>query len=109
MLEGRREALGDEHPDTLASMHDLGQTLAERDAARRLYEQVLATRRDRLGDDPLRLATRHNLAATLADLGQLKATHEASARCWPTGRACSARAPRHAHDEEQPGDHVGTD
>ncbi|WP_412061765.1 protein kinase domain-containing protein [Rubrivirga sp. IMCC45206] len=49
----RRRALGDDHPETLRALFDLGtlyETAGETDAAAAAFEQVLARRRARLGD-----------------------------------------------------------
>ncbi len=52
-VEIKKDRYGDEHPDTLNSMHLLAVTLYRNDAvgARKLHAQVLAARRRVLGDD----------------------------------------------------------
>jgi tetratricopeptide (TPR) repeat protein len=73
--ETHRRVLGDEHPDTLASLNGLAATLwAQGDlaGARTLHEQALELRRRVLGDEhPDTLNSLNNLAATLRDQGDL--------------------------------------
>jgi hypothetical protein len=73
-LTARRRLLGDEHRDTLASEHDLADTLRAQGAlvrARALQEQVLATRRRVLGDEhPETDASKQALAVTLEQLDE---------------------------------------
>ncbi|MGB8200056.1 MAG: tetratricopeptide repeat protein, partial [Pseudonocardiaceae bacterium] len=66
--------LGDDHPQTLRSAHDLATTLAslgEHEQARQLGEDTLTRQRRVLGDDhPQTLRSAHDLATTLASLGE---------------------------------------
>ncbi len=66
MVEGRRRILGEEHPDTLASMDLLGIALHnafEERRSRRLLKRVLSARTRTLGPDhPDTLRSRHLLA-----------------------------------------------
>ncbi|WP_235502896.1 tetratricopeptide repeat protein, partial [Kitasatospora sp. Root187] len=65
----RRRTLGDDHPDTLRSAHNLAavlHSLGEHTEARRLDEDTLARRRRTQGDDhPDTLRSAHSLAITL--------------------------------------------
>lgn len=69
--------LGTEHPQTAASMNDLGMILRDRgelDAARPYLERALAIRERVLGSDhPETAASLNNLAMLLADQGELNA------------------------------------
>ncbi len=75
VLEAERRVLGDDHPDTLTTRHELAWAVAlqlgrwkEAEAA---YREVLEARRRVLGDDhPDTLATRHALALVVADQGR---------------------------------------
>jgi Tetratricopeptide repeat len=71
-LTRRQQVLGDDHPDTLASMNNLAATrhaLGDLDGAHQLGEQALAARRRALGDDhPDTLLSMNNLAAVRRDL-----------------------------------------
>ena len=72
LLLCRRE-LGDDHPDTLHSAHNLAvlRALGEHDQARTLAEDTLTRRRRVLGDDhPDTLWAAHNLAVDLSALGE---------------------------------------
>jgi len=75
-LADLRQLLGEDHPDTLQSMHDLGnicQELGDLQRAHQLFQQTLATRRQVLGeDDPATLASMNSLALTRRDLGDLQ-------------------------------------
>jgi len=68
------ELLGPDHPDTLASMHNLARSYAElgRHAdAVKLFQETLALRKGKLGrDHPDTLQTMHNLAHSYAELGR---------------------------------------
>jgi tetratricopeptide (TPR) repeat protein len=79
-LAALRRVLGEEHPDTLAAMGNLAQTLeAQGDlaGARKLGEQVLAARRRVLGEEhPDTLAAMNDLAATLHAEGDLDGARE---------------------------------
>ncbi|BEL05659.1 FxSxx-COOH system tetratricopeptide repeat protein [Actinoplanes sichuanensis] len=74
-LTDQRRVLGDDHPDTLTTRHNLA--LAHKEAGRldeaiSQYEQVLADRRRVLGeDDSGTLTTWHNLAYTYRAAGRL--------------------------------------
>jgi eukaryotic-like serine/threonine-protein kinase len=74
-LELRRSALGDDHNETLASMYNLGQTLAQlsrnREALPLLRESFDRLRRKNGPDDPYTLQAQNALAATLRNLEQL--------------------------------------
>jgi tetratricopeptide (TPR) repeat protein len=73
MWDIRTRILGDEHPDTLASINNLAITLKDQGdyaGARKLEEQVLELQRKTLGDKhPSTLNTMNNLANTLSDQG----------------------------------------
>jgi len=79
-LSVTRRVLGEDHPDTLASMNNLAQTLSRQgdlSAARGLAEQALAAQRRVLGEDhPDTLISMGNLAATLSSQGDLGAARE---------------------------------
>ena len=70
----RRRTLGDDHPETLGSAHNLASRLAalgEHEQARGLYEDTLIRRRRSIGDDhPDTLLTAGRLAADLDALGR---------------------------------------
>jgi tetratricopeptide (TPR) repeat protein len=72
-VEVNTEVLGEDHPDTLTSMHNLATAYLDQgrtDDGARLLEQVLEKRRRILGDDhPGTLTTKNNLAT--AYLGQV--------------------------------------
>ncbi|MFJ5643093.1 tetratricopeptide repeat protein [Streptomyces sp. NPDC093223] len=76
VLAHERDVLGDTHPDTLITRHDLAgvlRDLGEVEGARSEYEAVLAHERDVLSDThPITLITRHDLAGVLRDLGQVE-------------------------------------
>jgi tetratricopeptide (TPR) repeat protein len=83
LLEAQRRVLGEDHPDTLSSMSNLGELLrAQGDlaGARGLHERALATSRRLLGEDhPQTLTSMNNLGETLAaqgDLGGARGLHE---------------------------------
>jgi tetratricopeptide (TPR) repeat protein len=68
-LAGLRQLLGEDHPDTLWSVHSLAEALRNLGD---LYEQALAGRRRVLGDDhPDTLQSMNNLAAVRQELGEL--------------------------------------
>jgi tetratricopeptide (TPR) repeat protein len=75
-LAGLRQLLGEDHPDTLQSMHDLANICQELGALQRaheLFQQTLAARRRVLGEDhPATLASMNSLALTRRDLGDLE-------------------------------------
>ncbi|MCH8028683.1 MAG: toll/interleukin-1 receptor domain-containing protein [Candidatus Dadabacteria bacterium] len=80
VLETRKRVLGEEHPDTLASMNNLAGTLgAQGDLkrARELQEKVLETRKRVLGEEhPDTLTSMNNLAGTLGAQGDLNGARE---------------------------------
>jgi hypothetical protein len=67
--------LGEDHPDTMHSMHNLALTrrdLGDLQGARELFEQALAGRRRVLGEDhPDTLQSRNDLAEVRRELGEL--------------------------------------
>lgn len=73
--ERRRDELGDSHPDTLASRHNLAVFLREEGflaESMQQFKAVLSARRTHLGDaHPDTLASMNNLAAFVESLGQL--------------------------------------
>jgi tetratricopeptide (TPR) repeat protein len=75
VLAVRRRTLGDDHPDTLASMNKLAESrwiLGDPHGARELHEQTLAARRRVLGDDHRdTLDSMNNLALDHQALGDL--------------------------------------
>ncbi|MCQ8775176.1 tetratricopeptide repeat protein, partial [Streptomyces telluris] len=72
----RERALGENHPNTLASINNLAALLqdqGELKKARALHERVLTTYRRTLGEDhPKTLTSLNNLAAVLQDQGELE-------------------------------------
>jgi tetratricopeptide (TPR) repeat protein len=74
-LAGRQQLLGDDHPDTLQSMHnlaDIHRNLGDLQGAHQLFEQTLAARRRVLGDDhPDTLMSMNYLAVARRALGNL--------------------------------------
>jgi Tetratricopeptide repeat/NB-ARC domain len=83
VLAVSRRVLGEEHPDTLGSMHNFAETLrAQGDlaGARALQEQVLAVSRRVLGEEhPDTITSMSSLAVTLdaqGDLAGARALHE---------------------------------
>jgi tetratricopeptide (TPR) repeat protein len=79
-LAGLRKALGNDHPHTMHSMHNLALTrreLGDLQGARELFEQTLAARRRVLGDDhPHTLGSMSHLAETRRDLGDLRGARD---------------------------------
>lgn len=75
-VESSREALGEEHPDTLRRMDDLASTYRERGRwteAEQLFTAVLQSRRSVLGEqDPDTFTTMDNLAWTYCNQGRWK-------------------------------------
>src|SRR3954451_23438227 len=73
VVEARRRTLGEEHPDTLNSMHNLAVYFSEagrRPEALRLTEQVVEPRRRTLGEEhPDTLNSMHNLAVRFSEAG----------------------------------------
>ena len=76
-LEGRREALGERHPDTLSSMSNLGLLLEAKgdlDGAARFLRETLEIRREVCGSrNPKTLTSLHRLGRVLHDKGDLAA------------------------------------
>ncbi|MFF1768429.1 tetratricopeptide repeat protein [Streptomyces sp. NPDC058249] len=76
VLAHRRVSLGDTHPSTLATRHNLAgvlRELGEVERARGELEAVLAHWRDALGDNhPSTLSARHSLALVLRGLGEVE-------------------------------------
>ena len=74
MVTIREKTLGPDHPDTLTSMDDLGETLrivGDHAGARKLQEQVLKKMTSLLGPDhPSTLTSLNNLAETLRAMGE---------------------------------------
>jgi hypothetical protein len=75
VLEKRQRILGDEHPDTIAAMNNLANTLGHQgklDEAAWMRKEVLEKRQRTLGDEhPDTIAAMNNLAITLIDQGKL--------------------------------------
>ncbi|KAF8756479.1 Patatin-like phospholipase [Rhizoctonia solani] len=69
-----RQALGDEHPDTLTSMHEVGRArshMGQYEDARAIHAQVLRIRKRVLGSDHLdTLETMNNVAIAYSHLGR---------------------------------------
>ncbi|MER5379991.1 tetratricopeptide repeat protein, partial [Streptomyces sp. NPDC002688] len=76
ILAHQPDILGDTHPETLSTLHELARVLhglGELGQARDEFEAILAHQRDTLGDThPDTLSTRYNLARALHDLGKLE-------------------------------------
>lgn len=77
-LARRRRVLGENHPDTLASAHNLAadlRILGQAELARDMDQDTLNRRRRLLGENhPDTLASAHNLAADRRDLGETHPT-----------------------------------
>jgi tetratricopeptide (TPR) repeat protein len=90
VLEIRRRILGEEHPETLASMYNLANTLsAQRDlnGARGFDEKVLEVSRRILGEEhPNTLASMNNLAITLSAQGDLNGAREVHEKALEVSR-----------------------
>jgi len=75
VLEARREKLGEQHPDTLLSMSNLGIALEHSGQVGRaipLFENAFEAQRTKRGEDhPDTLRTKNNLGAALLDAGLL--------------------------------------
>ncbi|MER6186450.1 tetratricopeptide repeat protein [Streptomyces sp. NPDC001652] len=82
-LARRRRLYGDDHPDTLASAHNLAvrlRALGQNEEALALDEKTLETRRRALGvEHPDTLSAESNLAGDLAAVGRV-------GRRWCWGR-----------------------
>jgi tetratricopeptide (TPR) repeat protein len=76
VLGRRRKVLGEDHPDTLGSMHNLANALHQQgkwEDARRLYEEVLVRKRKVVGQHhPQALALMNDLASVLKAQGKLE-------------------------------------
>jgi hypothetical protein len=90
VLESRRRVLGEEHPDTLRAMGNLGNTLRQgRDlaGARSLGERVLEASRRLLGQEhPDTLVAMNNLAATLSQQWDLAGARSLEERALGASR-----------------------
>ena len=75
VIEMRRQTLGDRHPDTLTSIHNLGRLLTDQgrlDEAAELLREALEARRQTLGHrHPDTLASINELGRLLKDKGEL--------------------------------------
>ncbi|EUC53868.1 kinesin light chain [Rhizoctonia solani AG-3 Rhs1AP] len=75
MLSANEQSLGEEHPDTLALMHDLAITYSngkQLENSAKIFRPLYEARRKLLGQEhPSTLVTMHYLAATCTDLGRL--------------------------------------
>ena len=73
-MELRKSKLGEDHPDTLASMHDLAIRYSEagrRAEALQLTEEVVERHKSKLGEDhPDTLRSMHNLAIRYSEAGR---------------------------------------
>ena len=80
VIEVRRRTLGEEHPDTLTSMHNLAATLYEQGdlaGARQLHKLVLEGRRRILGEEHTdTLSSMNYLARMLRAEGDLEGAHK---------------------------------
>ena len=83
-MELRASLLGEDHPDTLASTHELSESLAMRnelDEARQLQERALSGRQSVLGaEDPDTLDSMGGLALILCDAGEAERARELQER-----------------------------
>ncbi|MEQ6342087.1 MAG: tetratricopeptide repeat protein [Gammaproteobacteria bacterium] len=90
VLEVNRRVLGEEHPDTLASMNSLASTLwnqGDLEGARTLEEEVLEVSRRVLGEEhPDTLASMSNLAITLFNQGDLEGARVLEEEMLAVGR-----------------------
>ena len=72
-LEARRETLGEDHPDTVTTLNELGSLLKVQghyEQAKPFYERSLKVLKKAFGDDHPRVATaHHNLAQLLRNQG----------------------------------------
>jgi tetratricopeptide (TPR) repeat protein len=89
-LAGYRRLLGDNHSETIRSMHNLAVTrrdVGDLLGARDLHEQTLAAYRRVLGDDhPNTLNSMNNLAETLHNLGHLHGARQLLEQTLTTSR-----------------------
>ncbi|MDG4759084.1 tetratricopeptide repeat protein [Micromonospora sp. WMMD710] len=90
VVAGRRRMLGDEHPDTLTSRHNLAsayQTAGRVDEAIVLHEHVLSVYRRMLGDEhPDTLASQNNLARAYQSAGRAEQAIELLLRVFTASR-----------------------
>jgi tetratricopeptide (TPR) repeat protein len=74
LLRRKQKALGEEHPSTLASMHEMGVALGDQgkySEAEKMHQETLALKETALGKEhPETLASMHNLACTLGNQGK---------------------------------------
>ena len=93
-LEVQRETLGDRHPDTLASIGNLGTLLytkGDHAAAEPLYREALEVQRETLGDrHPSTLISINNLGLLLQEKGDFVAAEP----LYREALGCVARDPR---------------
>jgi tetratricopeptide (TPR) repeat protein/tRNA A-37 threonylcarbamoyl transferase component Bud32 len=80
VLERRRNALGEDDPDTNSSINNLAnvlRSLGKLDEARQLHEDVLGRRKYELGEDhPDTLNSMHNLCIVLTEQGKLEESRQ---------------------------------
>jgi tetratricopeptide (TPR) repeat protein len=90
VLDHCRRTLGDSHPDTLTTRHDLARLAREQhrfDLAERELRSVLGARSRILGDDHQRtLDTRHELALVLLATGRVELAERELQRVFETRR-----------------------
>jgi len=79
-VAGRQRLMGEDHPQTLASMNNLAETrraLGDLQGARELHQQNLVNLQRVLGEDhPETLASMNNLAEVRRNLGDLQGAHD---------------------------------
>ncbi len=89
-LETRRHVLGDEHPDTLTSINNMGVLLSSQDKlaeAEPYLREVLETSRHVLGDEhPNTLRQINNMGGLLRALGRLEEAERLGAEAVETAR-----------------------
>ena len=75
-MQAQRETLGDRHPETLASIHNMSgllKDMGQLEEARLLYEEALQASRETLGDrHPDTLGWVYNLADLLENQGKIE-------------------------------------
>ncbi|OOQ91280.1 putative tpr domain protein [Penicillium brasilianum] len=88
VMESRKSKLGEDHPDTLTSMHNLALTYQDQgrwEEAEQLQVQVMETRKTKLGEDhPSTLTSMHNLASTYRQQGRWKEAEQFFVRVTET-------------------------
>src|SRR2546423_589776 len=88
VMETRKRVLGVEHPDTLATMHNLALTYRKQkrwNEAEELVVQMMETRKRVLGaEHPSTLATMHNLASTYRKQERWKEAEELEVQVMET-------------------------